>query len=490
MSTIAPQSGEVLWRRLLLSPARGSSVRAKSFFEAVATVAEQCADFFTAAFAVTSAFWADLQLRAGRATPYSEVQAGKAVLLIASLVVAMLAIDGAYQRGNSLLRIRETERILRASARTLAIMLLTAFFTEHPIPWAVLAMAMLLVPLSLTAEKQVMYFLLQRLHSHGRRVRNVVIYGAGTTGRRLFSVLIRSPKLGLNPVAIVDDDALLAGKEIHAYAYNRTRSAEVVGGPVTDGLVARLGAHLVIVAIPSLGTEKLDEVARASVTAGAEVAFTPRLSLHSDLVANYVDIDGVLISSLQTPARRAGYDQAKRIFDLGAAALLLAAFAPFWLLIVLLIRADSSGPAIFTQDRIGRNGQPFRIFKFRTMYPTAPRYAAHPNGRDDERVTPLGAWLRRTSLDELPQLLNVLRGEMSLVGPRPEMPFMVEKYEQRHWQRLQVIPGITGLWQLSADRAFPIHENVHYDLYYVRNRNFFMDVAILFHTLMFAMKGM
>jgi lipopolysaccharide/colanic/teichoic acid biosynthesis glycosyltransferase len=93
-------------------------------------------------------------------------------------------------------------------------------------------------------------------------------------------------------------------------------------------------------------------------------------------------------------------------------------------------------------------------------------------------------------LDELPQLLNVIRGDMSLVGPRPEMPFIVETYEEQHRQRLTVIPGITGLWQLSADRAFPIHENIQCDLYYIQHRNFFLDVSILLHTLIFAMRGL
>jgi lipopolysaccharide/colanic/teichoic acid biosynthesis glycosyltransferase len=90
----------------------------------------------------------------------------------------------------------------------------------------------------------------------------------------------------------------------------------------------------------------------------------------------------------------------------------------------------------------------------------------------------------------LPQLLNVIKGDMSLVGPRPEMPFIVERYNRSHMQRLEVTPGLTGLWQLSADRRFLIHENIQYDLYYIRNRNFFMDVAILLHTAIFAMKGM
>jgi lipopolysaccharide/colanic/teichoic acid biosynthesis glycosyltransferase len=101
----------------------------------------------------------------------------------------------------------------------------------------------------------------------------------------------------------------------------------------------------------------------------------------------------------------------------------------------------------------------------------------------------VGRWLRRTSLDELPQLINVLKGDMSLVGPRPEMPFIVARYNANHRQRLSVVPGLTGLWQLSADRAFLIHENIQYDLYYIRHRCFFMDLAIVLHTVLFAMKG-
>jgi lipopolysaccharide/colanic/teichoic acid biosynthesis glycosyltransferase len=119
----------------------------------------------------------------------------------------------------------------------------------------------------------------------------------------------------------------------------------------------------------------------------------------------------------------------------------------------------------------------------------APKYGFHPTDADDPRVTRIGRWLRHTSLDELPQLFNVLKGDMSLVGPRPEMPFIVESYNTHHLQRLQVIPGLTGLWQLSADRSFLIHENIQYDLYYIRNCNFFMDLAILLHTAVFAMKG-
>jgi lipopolysaccharide/colanic/teichoic acid biosynthesis glycosyltransferase len=162
--------------------------------------------------------------------------------------------------------------------------------------------------------------------------------------------------------------------------------------------------------------------------------------------------------------------------------------APLLLLIALLVRFDSPGPALFIQRRVGRNGELFNIYKFRSMHTSARKYDFSPIESSDPRVTRIGRFLRRASLDELPQLMNVLIGNMSLVGPRPEMPFIVQDYSSEHRLRLQVTPGITGLWQLSADRAFLIHENIQYDLYYIRNRGFFMDLAILIHTLFFAIR--
>jgi lipopolysaccharide/colanic/teichoic acid biosynthesis glycosyltransferase len=123
------------------------------------------------------------------------------------------------------------------------------------------------------------------------------------------------------------------------------------------------------------------------------------------------------------------------------------------------------------------------------MYDDAPRYSHSPRAGADPRITPLGRLLRSSSLDELPQLLNVLLGHMSLVGPRPEMPFIVQGYDRQQWQRLRVKPGMTGLWQLSADRDSPIHENLEYDLYYVRHRSIFLDLSIMLHTCIFAARG-
>jgi lipopolysaccharide/colanic/teichoic acid biosynthesis glycosyltransferase len=162
---------------------------------------------------------------------------------------------------------------------------------------------------------------------------------------------------------------------------------------------------------------------------------------------------------------------------------------PLFLLVSLFIKLDSPGPALFKQERAGKDGVPFHMYKFRTMRTDSLAYDYSPRQSSDSRITSVGRFLRKTSLDELPQLFNVFMGRMSLVGPRPEMPFIVERYTPLQSQRLMIKPGITGLWQLSGDRAFLIHENIEYDLYYIRHRNFFMDLAILLHTCLFAMRG-
>ena len=350
-------------------------------------------------------------------------------------------------------------------------------------------LAVVLVPLVTIVEKQLVFVLIRNLHSRGYGVRNVLVYGAGLTGRRVFSAVVRSPKLGLNPLAIIDDNERLVGKEVYDDGYKHERSARVIAGPLTRSVIREWGINLVVVAIPSMSKKRFKEITDEAFAAGANVAFVPQLAYSSELTTDYVDIDGVLIASLDLPVRNRMYETAKRIFDFSVAFVLLLMTLPVWAVLAALIRWDSKGPAFFRQERVGRAGKQFDLYKFRTMRVDVPRFGLHPAFANDPRVTHVGRWLRRTSLDELPQLINILKGDMSLVGPRPEMPFIVERYNARHRQRLQVIPGLTGLWQLSADRSFLIHENIQYDLYYIRNRNFFMDLAILLHTAVFAMKG-
>jgi lipopolysaccharide/colanic/teichoic acid biosynthesis glycosyltransferase len=175
--------------------------------------------------------------------------------------------------------------------------------------------------------------------------------------------------------------------------------------------------------------------------------------------------------------------------DLAGSLLLLTIFAPFFLLVAGLIKLDSRGPALFRQKRVGRDGEPFYIWKFRTMQADVHPYRRSPVSNEDVRLTKVGRMLRRLSIDELPQLMNVVMGEMSLVGPRPEMPFIVKKYGSLERQRLTVKPGITGLWQISPARAMPIHHNLQYDLFYIRNRTLLMDCVILLRTVTAVVRG-
>jgi lipopolysaccharide/colanic/teichoic acid biosynthesis glycosyltransferase len=183
------------------------------------------------------------------------------------------------------------------------------------------------------------------------------------------------------------------------------------------------------------------------------------------------------------------YEAVKRVCDFAVALLLLILLLPAFALIAALVKVDSPGPALFCQDRIGRNARKFVLWKFRSMQIDAPKYARSPTTDKDPRLTRMGRLLRRISVDELPQLVNVLKGEMSLVGPRPEMPFIVDCYTHVERRRLGIKPGITGLWQISSRRSHPIHENLQYDLHYIRNQNLILDLSIVLRTVVALVNG-
>ena len=185
----------------------------------------------------------------------------------------------------------------------------------------------------------------------------------------------------------------------------------------------------------------------------------------------------------------ATYVHCKRAIDFLLSLVAILALAPLLIVVALAIRLDSAGPIFFSHDRVGRGGRIFRILKFRSMYTDAERYHRSPTSTTDPRITRVGRVIRRCSIDELPQLFNVLCGEMSLIGPRPEMPFVVDGYEPEQHERFAVLPGITGLWQISPARAFPIHEHLEYDFYYIAHRSFFLDLAIFFRTFTAIVRG-
>jgi lipopolysaccharide/colanic/teichoic acid biosynthesis glycosyltransferase len=231
------------------------------------------------------------------------------------------------------------------------------------------------------------------------------------------------------------------------------------------------------------------------------VSLAPRrkVASTSSTLKPFIDLRlGASTHSAPRPAR----SRRKRALDLALAGILLLLTSPVWLALAIAIVATTRGPVLFRQRRIGLDGKPFTLLKFRSMQYgvseaiherfvsamiSAPPAVAGPQAaihklQNDPRITPIGRWMRRTSLDELPQLINVLRGEMSLVGPRPPLAYEVAKYESWQYERLAARPGITGLWQVSGRNRLTYFEMCQTDVRYVRNWSFSMDLRIILRT--------
>jgi exopolysaccharide biosynthesis polyprenyl glycosylphosphotransferase len=459
------------------------------WFEFAVTGIEIAADFIAAGLGIVVSYHIYHALNLGKEVWYSSNMILSTAALIGILFVVMLDREGGYRKGNGLLRVKETERVLRVSAQVFVLFAALGLMSAQLISRWVLCISLAVVPLLVLTEKQLCFEGIRFLHTLGFGIQKVLIYGAGDTGRRVFSTLARSPKAGLNPVAFVDDGLSHVGQTLYASGYRRETSAPVLGGPVSAEMLRNLGVETMVVAIPHIGRERFAELASLVASERVRLVYVPSQLLPSTHWVDYVDIDGLMLASFGGPAPKSLYEAGKRFLDLLASLALVIVLSPVLLLAAAAVRLDSRGPVLFRQTRIGKNGKPFAMYKFRSMLVDAPAYSYSPKESQDPRITRIGRYLRKSSLDELPQLFNVIKGEMSLVGPRPEMPFIVEQYGPREEQRLDVVPGITGLWQLSADRAFLIHENLQYDLYYIRNRGFFMDLAILLHTAVFAMRG-
>jgi lipopolysaccharide/colanic/teichoic acid biosynthesis glycosyltransferase len=240
---------------------------------------------------------------------------------------------------------------------------------------------------------------------------------------------------------------------------------------------------------------------RVSLRTGRHTGWQER-----DLMTNLSERWRALRHGPEVPVARPGREAAKRALDIVVSMVALLVLAPLLVTLWLLVRSTSAGPGLFRQERLGRNMRGFSMLKLRTMYMTGSdqihrdyvagllageqEAAAGPRGllklETDPRITPVGAWLRRTSLDELPQLFNVLKGEMSLVGPRPALPYEAEMWSSVYPEyklRFEVRPGMTGLWQVSGRSRLSVREWLHLDADYVRRRSFGLDLVILARTL-------
>jgi exopolysaccharide biosynthesis polyprenyl glycosylphosphotransferase len=457
-------------------------------FRKVLASAERAADFLTGSAGMLASYALDCSLHISNQSIYPLREAVAASSLIGLCSVLFLQWNGAYRGGGSLLHIHETERALRIPALSVLLLLAFRFFLDLKISYTAILIALIVIPVLAILQKLMFFSIVRSLHLIGVGVDRAIVYGAGDAGKRIVSALFQSLRLGILPVGVIDDHPAIHGNAVLEMGYRRRRSVPVHRGPITAETLKLYRCSVLILALPNLSPDRRAAAVYAAKQAGVRIAFLSGLELQEQRWTQSIDLDGFSLTPKVAPLLTWHYTMAKRAVDLIVSAFLLVLISPLLLLIASFIKLDSPGPALFIQKRVGRNGELFNIYKFRSMYENAPRYDFSPATSRDFRITRIGRFIRKTSLDELPQLMNVFLGNMSLVGPRPEMPFIVQDYTNEHRQRLQLIPGITGLWQLSADRAFPIHENIQYDLYYIRNCGFFMDIAILIHTLFFAIR--
>ena len=322
-------------------------------------------------------------------------------------------------------------------------------------------------------------------YRHGlRRVRLLVI-GCDRLGKMLMQHLAANPQLGYQVIGFID------AQTPPVTHFGRFKLLGVMSD--LEEIIRRHRVDEALIALPSHQHQQIVRSVRLCERAGAEFKLIPDLY---ELSLSMIDIDtleGIPLIGIKRAAISPWHYAVKRGIDLTIAGLVLLLGSPIWLLAALAIKLDSPGPVLFKQKRLGYRGRPFRVYNFRSMRQHADNELAalrqmnEANGplfkiREDPRRTRVGKLLRRTSIDEIPQLLNVLKGEMSLVGPRPPLPGEVEQYEAWEMGRLEVLPGITGLWQVRGRSELDFDEMVLMDLYYIENWSLRLDLHILLKT--------
>ena len=351
----------------------------------------------------------------------------------------------------------------------------------------IFAYAGIAIVVFLATARTVQKYIAGQLRKRGRGVQRALIVGAGEVGRTIMRNIVAQPELGYQVVGFVDDRPERGTKDIGRF--------KALGA--TDHIpevIKQQKVDVVVVTLPWLYHRKILSIMGQCERAQVAVKIVPDLFQMSLSNVDIDDLNGIPLISIRPPSISGGNLALKRAADLIFATLLLVLTLPLMLVMALLIKLDSSGPAVFRQTRVGRGGRPFTVFKFRTMHQDAEQRQEELTGlneasgplfkiKQDPRRTRLGRFLRRTSIDELPQLYNVLRGEMSMIGPRPALPSEVQQYQAWHVKRLETWPGLTGLWQVSGRSELSFDEMVLLDIYYIENWSPLLDLKIALKTI-------
>ena len=416
-----------------------------------------------------------------------EAQGHRVLVGVVSLPLwlGLFARYGLYRANKVADRRTELRRIVHAVGASVAAMALVAYVAILHVGRGWLVLTFVTAVFLVSVEREVARRVLTGLRRRGRLVRRVVIVGDNADAEVLCSTLRAEPTLGYHVVGHVADDPM------------STRSADLppVVGSVEETLevARRTGAQGVIVVVTAAGTTVANRLARELPEAGIHVEVVPALRDIAIERLNLRSLGCFPVLEVQAVRRQGWRAVAKRAFDVTLAGIGLVVAAPVMAVVAVAVKLTSPGPVLFRQKRLGHEGQLFEMLKFRTMVPNAeellldltadneadgPLFKMH----NDPRITRVGRHLRKLSLDELPQLWNVMVGDMALVGPRPALPHEITGWSPELHQRLRVKPGITGMWQVSGRSDASFDDYVRLDLYYVDNWSLLVDLTILAQT--------
>ncbi|NOR11856.1 MAG: undecaprenyl-phosphate glucose phosphotransferase [Candidatus Aminicenantes bacterium] len=346
-----------------------------------------------------------------------------------------------------------------------------------------LGVYLIAVVIVISVFRHQIYFMMKRRYAKGYNLKNVLIVGAGEMGKAVAQKLVRYKDLGFIVTGFLDDQRK-EGEELNV------NGGIKVLGPVSalEDILAKNNISEVYVALELRNYQEILETLKTVNKYAVNVRIIPDLFHYLTLKSRIEDLDGFSVISIDEPPMRGFGLFVKRLMDRVASALVLIFLSPLLLVVALMIKLSSKGPVFYHQERIGLDGRKFNIHKFRTMISEAEEGTGPVMCKpDDERITGVGRFLRKYSVDEFPQLINVLKGEMSLVGPRPERPVFVDDFKDKipkYMLRHKVKSGITGWAQVHGLRQdTPIDKRLDFDFYYIQNWSLTLDVKILWRTL-------
>jgi exopolysaccharide biosynthesis polyprenyl glycosylphosphotransferase len=375
-----------------------------------------------------------------------------------------------------------------ATSATVLVMALNFLLRPQVFSRLMILEATALVVTLLALERLIYRYARQVLRRRGIGVERVLVAGVGDVGRTVLSAIIARPDLGYTPVGYLDDRPELG----------QTAIGRVPGLGDLDQLDARLSegvADLVIITLPWVARQKIIDMVAICELRGVQLRVVPDLFQLNMSQVSIENLEGIPLLGLNAKSRMTPSKQLiKRLIDLAVIVLSAPIAVPLMIIVAITIKLDSTGPVLFPHRRVGKDGREFTLYKFRSMCDGADQMRddlirqtgadpKRPKWENDPRVTRVGKWIRRMSIDELPQMINILRGEMSVVGPRPPTPDEVKHYEPWQRQRLNTLPGATSLWQVSGRSNVPFEEQCLLDIYYIENWSIGLDIQIMLRTI-------